>query len=183
MPSSITDSYLTIDEARDYLAALPGLTALAALEDEALGLQLSLASIDLDASMRFQGRKVDARQVREFPRVAYGRALNDQRVGVVVNGLGSIPTDAVVWDWDEAGTTPVVPEAIKIAALYQAAWLLKPELAGRLEAIRSGLASQGIGSASESYLKPGDLGNAVTGLSDRAARILEKYRLKTGKLL
>lgn len=175
-----TDSYISIEAARDYFAALPGLAAMAALDDAPLAALLLAAANDIDAAMRYQGRKAASSQIREFPRVAYGRPVNQWPSDFAF----ARDSDAVVYDWDADTNTAIVPESVKLATLYQAAWLQQPANAARLEAIRSGLASQSIGSASESYAKPAELAElGQTGLSDRAARIMERYRLKTGRLL
>jgi hypothetical protein len=68
--------------------------------------------------------------------------------------------------------------------VYQCAWLLQPEYAARLEAIRSGLAAQSIGTAAETFIRAGEaLSGGFTGLSDRSSRIMQPYRLKTGEML
>ena len=176
-------AYLTTLEARTLAATLPGLAALLALDDAVLAATLELATLDVDTAQNYQGHKCDQNQKREFPRVAYGQPVEGQLIQVPA--LVPMTPDTVIWDWDPAANAgvgaAVVPDKVLLACLYQAAWLLNPKYAARLENIRSGLASQGIGTASESLQKPGEMDQ--TGLCDRAARIMNKYRLRSGRML
>lgn len=174
---SVSGAYLDVPEARSLGATLPGadLAALLAKSDDELAVLLLGASIDIDAAMPYQGAKYAAGQVRQFPRVS--RVVDpDPR-------SGSTPTGADVWDWDDQTQTAVVPIAVKTACLYQAASLLDETHRARLDAIRSGLAAQRVGSLSESYLKPADLPGGLNGLCDRAQRLMDPYRLRTAELL
>jgi hypothetical protein len=175
------ESYLTTDDARVLAATLPGMTTLLAQTDDALGMLLLAASIDLDASMRFQGAKYDPTQEREFPRLPGGPSRrSDCNLSY---GLDSPPPAApLVWDWDSVNNVAVVPDLVKIACCYQAAWLLDPTHARRLEKIRSGLAAESTGGMSETF-NTAALAAGFSGLADRAQRLMERYRLKRGKML
>lgn len=177
-------AYLTATAARTLGAtvnALPGVSTLLAEDDDALGVLLLVASIDIDSAMPYQGVKYDADQDRAFPRYAHRVDASDLRQpSERVRGAASV----AVWDWDDDASAAVVPDAVKLATLLQAASILNdPEFRGRLDAIRSGLASQSIGALSETYLKPADLPGGMTGLCDRAQRLIEPYRLKTSPML
>jgi hypothetical protein len=169
--------FATVAAARELAASLSGLDVLLAKSDDDMGILLFMASLEIDAAMPYQGVKYytttgGGGQVREFPRY--------QRV------TGSTSNAGVgVWDWDSATNAAVVPKQVKIACLYQANALCDSQFGKRLEAIRAGLASQSIGSMSESYLKPSDLTGGVSGsgLCDRAQRLMDKYRLRSAPLL
>jgi len=171
-PVSPPPAYVKPIEFRTIAASIPlqpEIATLLAMDDSQLSTVLFAASIDIDSAMRYQGEKYDARQPLEFPR----------------------RTSSDVWDWQfgdgiELGR-PVFPYNVKLACVYQAAYLQNPKFAKRLENIRSGLASHSIGTASESYVRPADLvaitGGGFTALGDRPQRIMEKYRLTTGRIL
>lgn len=162
-------AYCTIAEARSRavsLASMPGMDTLVASDDQALSALLFAATLDIDAAMPWQGVQYDQAQDREFPRYT-----------------SSIASPLLIWDWDEDAEAAVVPQTVKDACILQAAHILNnPEQAARLDAIRSGLASQSIGSLSESYLKPTDLPGGLSNLSSRAEQLLDRYRLRTGGL-
>lgn len=168
---SVSGAYLDVPEARSLGATLPGagVTALLAKSDDELAVLLLAASLDLDAAMPYQGVRYEADQAREFPR--YQRAEGS---------AGNVPG---VWDWDIDPDAAVIPQRVKFACLHQAASLLDPGFQRRLEAIRSGLASQSVGSMSESYLKPTDLPGGLNGLCNKAQRLMDSYRLRTAPLL
>ena len=76
-------------------------------------------------------------------------------------------------------TTPLVR---KHGELRPATWDEALDLTvERLQAIRDGLASQSIGSQSESYRA--DAASQPSALSRRAQQIMERYRLRGGELL
>ena len=164
--------YVTATEFRSMAAgmmAVTGIATLLAMDDSNLSAILFTASMDIDAAMRYQGEKFDPQQPLEFPRSPYG-------------------SNPIVWNWKDGengvGGKVVVPYMVKLACIYQAAWLQDPKFAKRLEDILSGIASHSIGTASESFVKSADLvAGGFTNLGDRAMRIMEKYRLTTGKML
>lgn len=180
---SVQGAYLGAAEARTLGASLPGLTTLLTQSDDDLAILLYAASLDIDAAMPYQGVKYDTTdggQERQFPR--YKRVVDRSRLTTPSEASSSLP-GAGVWDWDSDANTAVVPNQVKIACLYQAASLLNESFQSRLEAIRSGMASQSVGSMSESYLKPADLPGGLTGLCDKAQRYMDKYRLRTAEML
>lgn len=147
------------------------------------------ASFDIDNAMPYQGCKYDltGAQVREFPRYAnvgdYPSIIRTpgERMG---NMLWGFPG---VWDWDPTANTAVVPDKVKAATIWQAAYIMDPKWRDRLDAIRSGVDQVQIGSYREAYtarggVPPGGVGG-VTGLCDRAQRLVERYRLKSGGML
>lgn len=175
-------AYLATPAARTrgaVLAAMPGVPALLSSDDATLAALLLAASIDIDSAMRYQGLKYAPDQVREFPR--YRDATADRRRDA---DTGQYLTSSPVWDWDSDAGVAVVPQAIQDACIIQAAWInASPEASARLDAIRSGLAAQSIGSLSETYLTPSSLPGGFSGLCNRAQQLCERYRLKTGGLL
>lgn len=179
--------YLTAADARTLAGANPFLATLVAQSDAALAALLLAASVDVDVAFKYQGRKFNPTQEREFPRVAYGAPALVNQFGVpTMQAPGGLPlaltADTIIWDWDSTGSAAVVPPAVLLASLYQAAWLLKPEFAGRIEAIRSGLYEQNIGSGRETYAdRNGPFVN--DGLGARASQIMRKYQLQTGAML
>lgn len=177
--------FATVAEARELAASLPppDVAALLAKSDDDVGILLFMASLELDAAMPYQGVRYGADQAREFPRYQRVSGLGSGVSGLETSAIGNQQSAMGVWDWDSDTNAAVVPKQVKIACLYQAAWLLDPSFRGRLEAIRSGLASQSVGSLSESYLKPADVPGGLTGLCDRAQRLMSKYRLRTAPLL
>ena len=177
---SVSGAYLDVPGARTLGATLPQLTALLAKTNDELAVLLLAASLDLDAAMPYQGVRYEADQAREFPR--YQRAVDRTQIHTPSETLGGA---VGIWDWDDPSGAAVVPDRVKIACLYQAASLLDPSFQRRLDAIRGGLASQSIGSMSESYLKPTDLPGGLSGggLCDRAQRYMNKYRLRSAPLL
>ena len=156
---------------------------LSALADDALDLVLMTATLDIDNAMRFQGRKYDPDQEREFPRVPRGQTPN--QFGSAISDPIPYPSPLgriEVWDWDPANDVPIVPQKVLIAVLFQAAWLMQPQYAQRLEDIRSGLAAQAIRTSHEMNIKSGEAAaGGFSGLGDRAQRIMDFYRLKTGR--
>jgi hypothetical protein len=195
--SDLEGTYLQVADARVLAAslrALPGMARLLAQTNETLAALLQTATSDIDAAMRYQGRKYDppplGTQALEFPRVAYGPPANVNPFGVSVPLTpgaywGALGGRVVIWDWDATSNMAKVPELVQLATLWQAVWLLAPEHAARLEAIQSGLAQQQIGTASETFSKPAELQAAggFTGLSRRAQQIMDKFRLRSGAML
>lgn len=168
-----SDSYMTLVEAAAIAATLPTLTAYAAATDAKKAAAIYLASLDVD-SVRFQGRKVDWAQVREFPRYSGGLRATERRSDGATQG-----EDAEIWDWDAEAEAAVVPDQVKIAVLLQANDILDGQRDSRIQGIADGLAAQSVGSLSESYR--GDA--APARLCERAMRLLERYRLRSGQLL
>jgi len=177
-----------ITAARTFAAsftALPEVAALLAEDDDALAALLLIASIDIDHAMPYQGAKFDATgaQPREFPR--WANTHDRPALPTPANHLtGPHPGHGlpIVWDWDADNDAAIVPDNVKLATLLQAAHdRADPAFAERMEAIRSGLTGQSIGSWSESY-DPAATPGGPSGLCDRAHRLMERYRLRSGAL-
>lgn len=114
------DSYVTIEEAKEYLA---GNAAFMALEDGAIETLLKKATMQID-TMRFFGVKVDDEQALQFP-----RTVTDQ------NG-------------EEYDQEEIIPK-VKFATCEQAAHILAGEGAKRLQLQADGVTSVRIGDVSE----------------------------------
>lgn len=161
----------------------------ASATDDAKGRALEQASYEVDAAGPWQGRKwvPDAagyptgttRQLRQFPRVAYETLPGAFPFGGA-RGLAD-----VVWDWDDTLQAAVVPYDVKVATLYQADSILAGTRAQQLAAQQAGLASQSVGGISESYRAGAGAGpsRGLQLLCLPAAALMEKYQLKTGRLL
>jgi hypothetical protein len=171
------DSYLSLADAKALAANLPAaqIAAWVAASDDQRTAALAAATADVDGG-RYQGRRFDPTQALEFPRVAYSERSPGSYLGVGVAVVG--PND-VVWDWDPATQTALVPDAVKRATLYQADSILSGSRNGRLDAIHDGLASQSLGGGSESYVQ----GRPPATLCRPAAQLLARYRLQAGRLL
>jgi hypothetical protein len=176
------DAYQTVAAAEVLAAGLPGMTAWKNLGGDAQATvkkaaALLLASFDID-SIRLQGRKYDSAQIREFPRID-GSLLPTTNYPLSTHGLEA---RATVWDFDPSTNTAVVPHQVKMAVLFQADSILAGDRDSRLQAIADGLASQSVGSLSESY-QAAVVAGGVNPLCERAARLMGKYRLRSGALL
>ncbi len=154
-------SYLSVAEAADVAGTLLGLDAFAAADDARAAAALSEATATIDAQ-RWQGGKLDAAQLRAFPRRPYGDGTRWDRLLV-----GGVEVDAV-------------PFAILQAAVVEADALLAGAAAAR-ERRQQGLASQSRGPMSESYAAPAAGG--IPQLCQRAETFVRRYRLKSGRLL
>jgi hypothetical protein len=184
-------SYLTTSQALALANEIGGvgLEAFLAKDDAGQAGLLLLASLEVDRRLRYQGCKWDPQQEHEFPRVPFGIEGQwppaNATWPAVINGQTMAIDD--IWDWDTTANdgqgAAVVPEAVLIAVLYQSNWLAQPAYYKRLEKIRSGLADQSIGTATET-LNPLILaqGSGI-GLCERAAQWLDKYRLRSGRIL
>ena len=180
--SGSSRSYLIADEADDIAASLPAtvLASYLAASVSQKNAALELASADLDTAMRYQGRKYDPEQALEFPRVAYETPVASRYGSAIAT---SVPD--TIWDWDADADEAVVPAAVKMACLLQAESILSGNLERIYEAMASGLASQSVGGMSESYRTPAELEamGLTAGLNPRAAKIMDQYALRQGKLL
>ena len=139
-------------------------TALTADQQEGL---LARASDEID-QVRFQGRKYDLEQEREFPRV-----YDEQAVEVYPGSAAG----SGVWDWDDDTAAAIVPEAVLMATWLQALSIAQGERDARQDARHDGVASQSAGGVSESYSGPQEI------LCRRAAVMLRRYRLKSGRIV
>lgn len=177
-PTTTTTAYLGLIEA-DSLAG--SILTLSAWSAETSTPQRKLAALvqasdEIDALWPYQGRRYQDNQVRQFPRIPYDLTT--------VNPLDFYRRDSsiaeVIWDWDEATETVVVPRAVKIATLIQADDILdgtrRRQLAGR-----DGLTAQSVGSQSESYDTAARGREMIVHMGAR--QLLERYRLRSGKIL
>lgn len=177
-------SYLTPSQIRTLAATLPGMAAVVAMDDPTLSGWASLATIDVNTSVRYQGRKYRHLQDNEFPRVAYGDFVFN---AYLIPHLQTAFNPQEIWAWDPVTKSAVVPELVNIAFVYQVAWLSDPsnaKVSRRVRDIISGLQQQQIGTASETFTAPAELAayGGLTGLDIRAFRILNTYRLRTGSM-
>lgn len=182
------EAYLTEEEVQTLgtplAAVIGGMPALLALGGDSLVAVLGLASNDVDRAMPYQGRKYAPLQVLEFPRIPYGSfTRRDQNMPVGAELALNSPA-LMVWDWDATNNVPIVPDAVKLACLLQGAWIMSADgkaATKRLEAIRSGLASQQIGTAQEAY----NLAAATAGggLCQRSGQIMATYALRSGSMM
>ena len=75
--------------------------------------------------------------------------------------------------------TVIVPGQVKVAEVLQAESILAGDRNERLQAIADGIASQGVGSLNESYRADA----RPEPLCERAMRIMDRYRLRSGQFL
>ena len=150
-------SYSTLTTARTTALAL-GLTRVTAASDAALTAVLLRAAMQIDSAMRYQGRKYDALQEREFPRI---------------EGQGSLVQST------QGADTPTIPVPVLTAKLLQADYLLASPNTQRQQAIADGVASQSVGGQSESYRPDA----AAELLCVEARLLLVRFRLRSGALL
>jgi hypothetical protein len=160
--------YVDVAEADELAAALPELAAYRAASGEAKAAALDQATLDVDAAMPYQGRKLDPDQPREFP-----RAFGDRGRG--------LPDPPFVWDWDPAARVAVVRDAVRRATLYQADAILAGHREARLSAQHDGVVYELTGALAESYKATPGAG-VWTGLCRRAWVLVRKYRLQGGRL-
>lgn len=164
-------SYLTIDEANQIAAALPGLASWAAASADAKARSLAQATDEADHAMPYQGRRYEFSQAREFPRVAYDDFAH----------FGQPAGPSVVWDVDAATGAPIVPLDVRRAVVCQADAILGGARNARLDAQHDGVVYQLIEGAAESYKSTAGPG-VQTGLCREAYALLRQYRLKSGRL-
>lgn len=177
--------YLTLSAAATIAASLPGLPKWKAAADADRQAALILATWDLDAGGPWQGRKyAGSEQVLEFPRVAYEDAPAMQPAVSLVSPLVA----STVWDWDADAQQAIVPADVQRACLYQSEAILAGSLDRALDDQALGIASQSAGSISVSYRDPAAIaaalgGGSTGGLCRRAAMLMAKYRLRSGRIL
>lgn len=177
------DVYLTLAEA-DALAAV--MVAAQVAVYVAAGTADRTASLleatrRIDAAMRYQGRKYELDQVLEFPRVPYeSGSIGRQLAGPPYPPNTQIPL--VIWDWDANNDVAVVPAVVKRACLLEANSILDGRRDDALDAQARGLASQSIGSASESYTQASAGQGAQATLCRQAMQLMDFYRLRSGPM-
>jgi hypothetical protein len=174
--------FQSVEDADTLADTLSGLSSYKAASEGAKGRALVAASLDVDRAMRYQGRKYDPTQILEFPRVAYTSSDGYGGVTLQAATLQAVQGGDVVWDWDLDDNVAIVPPNVLKAVLYQADSILTGDRDGRLQAIADGVASQQIGSASESYFKAASSAGPSP-LAQQANRIMEFYRIRQGSVL
>lgn len=168
-------SYLDTDVLADMLESLPGLDALRDADANDQYAACIAASERIDASDRWQGRKYDSQQVREFPRVARGSA--NVWGGSIASGGEEI------WDLDGDGAV-IVPRTVKLATLHEANAILDSSgREERLQAIADGVVSQSNSGMSESYGQTSARPGGRSNLCLEAAQFMAKYKLTSGQMI
>lgn len=170
LTSFATGAYATASNWRRLLGLSSLVSAAAALRQPAI----DLASLDIDDGGPWQGRKY---AVGEIGSTGTGEAAYQERQ------FPRLISSDEVWDWNDDADAAVVPEPVIVATLVQADNILDGARDRRMAAIRDGLASQSVGSLSESYRTDILPGEAAQPLVDRAARLMARYRLRSGRLL
>ena len=150
-------AYNTLTTARATALGL-GLTRVTAASDAALTAVLLRAAMQIDSAMRYQGRKYDTLQEREFPRI---------------EGQGSLVQST------QGADTPTIPVPVLTAEVFQADYLLASPNSQRQQAIADGVSSQSVGGQSESY-RPDAKAEL---LCVEARLLLVRFRLRSGALL
>jgi hypothetical protein len=185
--ANLGPTYLTVSDAASLAGTLPAAqtAAFLALSADAQAAALSAATADVDAAGPYQGQKYTETQTLEFPRLPYLESIDLVNTTKPAHWpamrAGTGGRTRQIWDWDDATNTAVVPRNVKVAVLHQAESIAANVRQGRLEARHDGLASQSVGSLSESYRDV-----PITGLGSlcfRAANLLNRYRAKSGRLL
>lgn len=148
---------------------------------------LAAATADIDTAIRYQGRRVDmVAQLTEFPRVAYESntaSASYNYVGPLATNM--LPGGNTVWDWDSVNQMAVIPDRVKRACILQANSRLDPVRLATLDRAASGLTSQKIGSAAETY----DIAQMIAAsggslaLCREAAALMNFYRIRQGRML
>jgi hypothetical protein len=174
--------YLTVAEADALTASVLALLQWGAATAAEKAAALDAATRLIDGGLRYQGRKYDAAQVLQFPRVAY-----DDGRAAASGGLSPGGVAELVWDWDDATSAAVIPPAVKRACLIEADEILQ-DVAGksqrwrRLDEQHQGVTFDLTGSAAEAYRK-GVPPAGRSGLSRRAYELLVPYRIVSGRAL
>lgn len=184
-PTSSANSYLAAAAARTLAASIPGLSGRVvdvSTSDATLIAALEEATLRIDSAGPWQGRKYDTlpgAQPREFPRVPYDDESLDVGYPYPNGALANGRAPLLVWDLDANGQ-PIVPTTVLRAVVIEADAILAGDAHTARRQDRDGLASQAIAGASESYR---DVSDGSARLCVRAADLLRRYRLTTGRLL
>ena len=173
--------YLTVSEADALAPSILGLVQWSAATSTEKTNALDAASKVIDGAIRYQGRKYDAAQTLQFPRIAYDTPCGNAAVAAGPSGVADL-----VWDWDAATSAAVIPPAVQRACLVEADEILQ-DVAGksprwrRLDEQHQGVTFDLTGSAAEAYRK-GVPSAGKSGLSRRAYELLAPYRLVSGRM-
>src|SRR5688500_13954869 len=163
--------YFTVSEADALSPSLLALLQWDASTTDEKSAALAAATRLIDAGLRYQGRKYDAAQALQFPRVA------------VDDGAAA----ETVWDWDVATSAAVIPPAVKLACLIEADEILqdvkgKSQRWRRLDEQHQGVTFDMTAGAAEAYRK-GVAPAGRSGVSRRAYELLAPYRLVSGRVV
>lgn len=175
-------SYVSLADYAALGPQLPALPRLAAAADNVKLAAFVQATCDIDTAMAYQGRRYEADQATEFPRVI------DPTLVYAFDALSDISDELAarhVWDWDTTERAAVVPTKVKLATIFQADAIVSGVLKARLDRAATGLTGQSTGSLSESYaqpLTPGDL-LPLDKLCPRSLSIMSRYEARSGGLL
>lgn len=175
MPSFPT-VYLTVAEADALAPSVLGLLQWSSSTPTEKANAIDAATKLIDGGVRYQGRKYDAGQSLQFPRVAYDDG------GASPGARGA----EVVWDWNATTSAAVIPPAVQRACLLEADEILqdvkgKSQRWRRLDEQHQGVTYDLTGATAEAYRK-GTLSAGRTGLSRRAYELLAPYRLASGRI-
>jgi hypothetical protein len=183
---SSTTAYLSSSAALALAATLPPamlVAFLASANAAYLDGALLLASDRID-SLRYQGRKADPAQAREFPRLARESGSNLNLVGVdyaTIIAPFTTRTVAEIWDWDAANQVAIVPPKVLMACLFEANSILDGQRDQLINAQRDGLARQDVGGMEEIY-REGATKEWGMKLCAVARDYLFEYRMKSGQI-
>jgi len=161
--SGTLSAYNTADDSADFASQLPDDAAYEAASDAVKDAARAMATIDIDRAMPYQGRKYDCDQDLEFPRIDGSRLID--------RNLSSDDPPAVV------------PQKVKLAAHFQERAIIAGTLTARRDRVARGLTSMSTGSLSESYAVSLEGFSSQDILCPEALAIMEKYRLRTGRIL
>lgn len=169
--------YLTVAEADALAASLLGLVQWSASSPTEKANALDAATKLIDGGLRYQGRKYDAEQSLQFPRVAY----DDGGASLSTRGAD------LVWNWDATTSTAIIPPTVQRACLLEADEILqdvkgKSQRWRRLDEQHQGVTYDLTGATAEAYRK-GTPSAGRTGLSRRAYELLAPYRLVSGRIV
>ena len=165
--------YLDVPEADDLAGVLPALAAYRAADDAEKAAVLDEATKDIDSAMPYQGRKLDAAQLLEFPR------LIDEPLRATASAPSTTVDPTLVWDWDADADAAVVPADVRRATLYQADSILAGEREPRIAAQHDGVVYELTGGLAESYKStPGP--GVPTGLCRRAWMLIRRIGCAAG---
>lgn len=129
--------YLTVAEADALAPSMLGLLQWSASSPTEKANALDAATKLIDGGLRYQGRKYDAEQSLQFPRVAY----DDGGASPATRGAD------LIWDWNATTAAAVIPPAVQ----HSAPAFSKPTKSFRTSRAR---ASAGVASTSSTRASP-----------------------------
>lgn len=171
------DAYVSVDEVDELLPHIADTSAWSAATENQQTAALMQASDEID-SLNFAGipygdyaSGVIGTQTRAFPRFV----ADDPSQWLA----GKATVTGRIVDMDADGD-PVIPDQVKLVVLWQALTILaNPTRPARLADQHDGVTGQSAGGISESY----DAARRPILVCLQAMRLLERYLLKTGRIL